>query len=114
MTEVPDLRPALRTVAGGVELAVFCQPKASRTALIGTHAGMVKVKVREAAIDGKANEALLVLLAAALAIPRRQLRLLTGEQSRMKRVLAEGIDEEAALARLATATGGSGERGPSG
>ncbi|HLI57313.1 MAG TPA: DUF167 domain-containing protein [Actinomycetota bacterium] len=106
MTEAPDLRTALRSVAGGVELAVFCQPKAARTAVLGAHAGMVKIKVREAAIEGRANEALLDLLAGVLGIPRRQLRLLSGGQSRMKRVFAEGVEEEQVAERLARAAEG--------
>lgn len=109
MTEVPDLSGAVRAVAGGVEVQVFCQPKAARTAVLGAHGGMVKVKVREPAVEGKANEALLALLSGVLGIPRRQLQLLSGEQSRMKRVLAEGIDAEAVLARLTGAVGGSAE-----
>ncbi|HWD08733.1 MAG TPA: DUF167 family protein [Actinomycetota bacterium] len=111
MTDVPDLSTALRPAAGGVELAVFCQPKAARTAVVGAHAGMVKVKVREAAIDGKANEALLVLLAGVLGIPRRHVTLLSGEQSRMKRVLAAGVDADAALHRLREAAGAAPVQG---
>ena len=41
----PDLRAAVRGVPGGVELSVFCQPKAARSALIGMHGGALKAKV---------------------------------------------------------------------
>jgi uncharacterized protein (TIGR00251 family) len=103
MTEHPDLSAAVRAVAGGVELAVFCQPRAARTAVVGRHGGMVKVKVREAALDGNANEALLRLLAAVLGVARAEVSLCSGDQSRMKRIRAAGIGRQAALAALEAA-----------
>jgi uncharacterized protein (TIGR00251 family) len=103
MPDAPNLEPAVRAVDGGVDLAVYCQPKAVRTAVIGSHAGMVKIKVREAPVDGKANEALLVLLAGVLGRPRGTLHLMTGEQSRMKRVRVDGARPEEVLAALRSA-----------
>src|ERR1700716_1172367 len=66
----PDLSAAVRAVPGGVELSVFCQPKAARSALIGMHGGALKAKVRAPPVEGKANQELLDLLARALAVPR--------------------------------------------
>ena len=104
-----DLRRAVRDVAGGVELLVFCQPKAARSALIGTHGGALKVKVRAPPVEGRANRALLDLLAAVLAVPRGRLTLVSGEQSRNKRVRVDGVDtastSAAILAALAPVSG---------
>lgn len=91
---------ALKGVPGGVELAVFCQPKAARSGIVGLHAGQLKVKVTAVPVAGRANEALLGLLSEALGVPRRNLSLLAGEQSRMKRVRAVGIDLAAAASAL--------------
>lgn len=86
--------PCLRAVAGGVELSVFCQPGAARSAVVGLHASSLKVKVRAKPVDGKANAELLLLLAAKLGVSRSCLRLLSGEQSRNKRILAIGADAD--------------------
>ena len=90
----------LKGVPGGVELAVFCQPKAARSGIVGLHAGQLKVKVTAVPVAGRANEALLVLLSEALGVPRRNLSLLAGEQSRMKRVRVVGIETAAATQAL--------------
>ena len=107
-----NVSDSLRDVAGGVELSVFCQPKAARSALVGMHAGSLKVKVRAPALEGRANEALLDLLGDALGVPRGRLRLVSGEQSRRKRVRVEGVDRAAAAsaldARLRRASGDIG------
>ena len=109
-----DLSGAVRDVAGGVEVLVFCQPKAARSALVGTHGGALKVKVKAPPVEGKANRALLDLLAGVLAVPRGRLTLVSGEQSRNKRVRVDGVDAvgtlAAILAALAPPAGGQAER----
>lgn len=92
---------AVRAVPGGSEVAVFCQPGAARSAIVGLHAGQLKVKVTAPAVGGKANEALLDLLAAAAGVPVRCLRLVAGEHSRRKRVQAAGMDAGPLAAALA-------------
>ena len=99
----PDLRAAVQDVPGGVELSVFCQPKAARSALIGMHGGALKAKVRAPPVEGRANRALLDLLAGALGVPRGRLTLVSGEQSRNKRVRVDGVDAESALAAILVA-----------
>ena len=95
-----DLRPAVREVPGGVEVSVFCQPKAARSALIGMHGGALKAKVKAPPVEGRANRALLDLLAGALGVPRGRLTLVSGEQSRNKRIRVDGVDAESALAAI--------------
>jgi uncharacterized protein (TIGR00251 family) len=99
----PDLRAAVREVPGGVELSVFCQPKAARSALIGMHGGALKAKVKAPPVEGRANRALLDLLAGALGVPRGRLTLVSGKQSRNKRVRVDGVDAESALAAILVA-----------
>ena len=99
----PDLGAAVRDVPGGVELSVFCQPKAARSALIGMHGGALKAKVKAPPVEGRANRALLDLLAGALSVPRGRVTLVSGEQSRNKRVRVDGVDAESALAAILVA-----------
>jgi uncharacterized protein (TIGR00251 family) len=99
----PDLSAAVREVPGGVELSVFCQPKAARSALIGMHGGALKAKVKAPPVEGRANQALLDLLAGALGVPRGRLTLVSGEQSRNKRVRVDGVDATTALGAIMAA-----------
>lgn len=88
--------------ADGVRLAVRLTPKASAAriiGLIGDGAGGVALKVAVTAAPeaGKANDALLALLAQALGLKRRDLTLALGAADRRKLVHVAG--DPAALAR---------------
>jgi uncharacterized protein (TIGR00251 family) len=67
-------------------LAIHVQPKASRDTLDGTYGERLKVRISAPPVDGKANEHLLRFLASLFDVPRRQVRLLSGESGRAKRV----------------------------
>ena len=54
----------------------------------------LNVKVRAAPEKGKANAALISLLARAWRVPRRRLRISAGAIHRRKTVLVEGADDE--------------------
>lgn len=99
----------LRAVAGGVEVSVFCQPGAARSAVVGLHGGSLKVKVRANPVDGKANSELLGLLAAKLEVSRSCLRLLSGEQSRNKCILAAGAEVDVLAQTLQAVLGGAAD-----
>jgi uncharacterized protein YggU (UPF0235/DUF167 family) len=78
-----------------------------------THAGVVgrqgdawKVRVTAAPEGGKANHAVLALLAAALDVPRRDLSLTAGRASRNKIVVLTGVTDEEVEARLRAAAEG--------
>jgi len=79
-------------------------PSARRDAVVGWQADVLHVHVRAPAQRGKANDAVLRLLAAALAIDRRRLRIVRGETSRQKVVSVDGLDEAEIRARLASAS----------
>ena len=67
-------------------LAVHIQPKASRDALDGTYGERLKIRITAAPVDGKANTHLVRFLARLFGVPRRQVQLLAGENSRVKRI----------------------------
>ena len=54
---------------------------------------------------GKANDAVVDLLASTLGIPRTRITILSGTASRDKTVLVQGLTPEAARARLASPVG---------
>jgi uncharacterized protein len=90
----------LTAVDAGTEIRLFCQPRAARSAVVGLHGGAVKVKVQAPALEGRANDALLRLVAGALGVPRSRVTLVAGAHSRWKRVVAAGVTVGDAAARL--------------
>ncbi|HEY8427830.1 MAG TPA: DUF167 family protein [Sandaracinaceae bacterium] len=86
---------------GTVRFGVRVSPRASRDAIAGVHDGALKVSLTAPPVEGAANAALIALLAKALDVPKRAVRITSGESSRIKRVEIEGVSAEAvrALAR---------------
>jgi uncharacterized protein len=98
-TQAASEPPWCRRVAGGVELALHVQPGARRAGLVGEHGGRLKLSVAAPPADGRANEAVLQLVADLLAVPRRAVELVSGATARDKRVKVT-LAPELALARL--------------
>jgi uncharacterized protein (TIGR00251 family) len=89
----PD--PPWRIEAGGLTLAVRLTPRGGRDAIDGIERladgrGVLKVRVRAAASEGEANAALVALLAKALGVARRDVRLVGGATARVKRIRING------------------------
>jgi uncharacterized protein (TIGR00251 family) len=91
----------LREVAGGVELELLVQPRASRTRVAGEHGGRLKVALAAPPVDGEANAALAAFLAEALGARRAEVELVRGAAGRRKVVRVRGISAAAAAAALA-------------
>lgn len=87
----------------GVLLNVHAQPGARRGGLMGEHDGALRVAVSAPPDKGKANAAILDVLAEALGIKTSQLALISGETSRRKRILLAGLSVEEAGRRIAAA-----------
>ncbi len=79
------------SASGGVVFRVRVQPGASKDEIAGVIEGALKVRLRAAATENRANESLIAFLATLLKTPRPAVRLLAGERSRMKRVEAVGV-----------------------
>lgn len=84
----------------GCVVTVRVQPGARREGVAGLHGATLKVTVTAPPEKGKANQAVLDLLARALGVKRRQLELISGAASRSKRVLVCGMSGPALVARL--------------
>jgi uncharacterized protein YggU (UPF0235/DUF167 family) len=90
--------PALRlwTVAsGGLSVVVRLTPRGGRDAIDGIEQRddeqcVLKARVRAAATDGEANDALIALLAHAAGVPPRGVRLISGASARIKRLTIAG------------------------
>jgi uncharacterized protein YggU (UPF0235/DUF167 family) len=67
----------------------------------GVRDGRLLVRVTAPPVDQAANDAVISLLAAALTVPRRAARIVTGTTSRNKTIEIEGLTVAAAKQRLA-------------
>jgi len=85
---------------GAVILRVRAQPKASRDAIVGEHGGALKVAVTAPPDKGKANKAVVELLAKALGIPKSNIELVAGATSRDKTFAIRGVTREAVEALI--------------
>lgn len=92
--------PWLKEVAGGVELSVLVQPRASRTKLVGEHDGRLKIALAAPPVDGEANAALIEFVSDALGVRKSDAELLDGATGRRKRLLIRGVTLAAATALL--------------
>jgi uncharacterized protein YggU (UPF0235/DUF167 family) len=96
-------------VAGQARSTVLCfavrlTPKGGRDAVEGWAQGAdgqryLRARVAVAPEDGKANQALIVLLARALGVPKSKLRIVSGSASRLKMIEMDG-EGDALAARL--------------
>jgi uncharacterized protein (TIGR00251 family) len=75
-------------------------PRAPRTRVDGMRGGAVLIRLAAPPVDGAANDALVAFLSDTLALPHRNIQIVSGGKSRDKRVQIEGLDETAARARL--------------
>ena len=89
---------ALRT-----SLRLRVVPGAARSRVVGRYGEAWKVRVSAPPEGGRANAAVLAVLADALDVARRDLELVSGRSSRDKIVVLDGLTLDAAEQRLAAA-----------
>ena len=84
-------------------LRLRVSPGARRTAIAGRHGDAWKVRVSAPAEAGRANEAVLRLVAETLSVPRADVRLVAGHGARDKVVELEGLAADEAASRFEAA-----------
>ena len=85
-------------------LTLRVSPGAARAGIVGRHGTGWKVRVAAAPEDGKANAAVIRLLAHTVGVPARDVAILSGHASRDKTVEVAGIDAAESEKRLAEAS----------
>ncbi|MDQ2988708.1 MAG: DUF167 domain-containing protein [Pseudomonadota bacterium] len=88
---------------GGVRIAVQITPNAKKTEVIGVLDDALKLKLQAQPIEGKANEALVKFLAAALSVPKGAVTITHGHTSKRKliEICSAALTPEAVEAILA-------------
>jgi uncharacterized protein len=77
----------------GISFSVKVQPGASRTSVVGVEGDFLKVRLAATPIDGKANKALIEVLAQKLDVPKSSVRICSGLSSRRKVISVEHCSE---------------------
>jgi uncharacterized protein len=85
-------------------LRLRVSPGAGKSGIVGRHGDAWKVRVTAPPEDGRANDAVLRLLADALSVPRASLTLVSGHTARDKIVLLDGVGPAQIERRLTSAT----------
>jgi len=85
-------------------LQLRVSPGAATPGIVGRYGAAWKIRVAAAPEDGKANAAVVRLLADTLALRARDVEIVSGHASRDKTVTLSGIDDEEIERRLTQAS----------
>lgn len=91
-------------------LRLRVSPGAERAGVVGRHGEAWKVRIAAAPEGGRANDAVLRLLAEALSVPREAVTLVSGYGARDKIVELSGLGPSQIERRLASAAAGKERR----
>ena len=91
MSELPA---HIKRRAEGVEISVLLQPRSSKTRTMGVYGDSLKIAVTAPPVEGKANQALIEFVSAALKLPKSSISIVSGESSRRKKLLVLGVSPE--------------------
>ncbi len=86
--------------SSGCTLSVRVQPRASRNRVGEYRDGTLRVSVTSPPQDGRANAAVLEVIADALGVAKSQLRIVRGHSSRDKVIAVDGMTGEEVERRL--------------
>jgi hypothetical protein len=97
-------------VTASTRIRLRVSPGASRAGIVGRHGEAWKVRVAAPPEGGRANDAVVRLLADALELPQRDVAIVSGHGARDKVVTLAGIAPDEAERRLESATNGVGTK----
>lgn len=75
----------------GVRLSVQIQPGAARDGILGPVDDRLKIRLTAPPVEGRANKALIRLLAKRLKVAPSRISILRGQKSRRKELLIQGL-----------------------
>lgn len=87
---------------GGVTIECYVTPRAGKSRIKGERNGALAVALAAPPVEGKANEALIELIAEVLSVPRSSVSIVRGETARTKLLFIKGISAEKLLRILGT------------
>ncbi len=97
--------PHMRMAQGKATVEVRLRPAAKKSEIEGFRDGVLRARVKEPPREGRANEALVALVAEALGVPKRDIVIIRGFLSRDKVLSVAGLSPEELTDRLASVPG---------
>jgi uncharacterized protein (TIGR00251 family) len=94
------MRSWIKDRSGNAELRIYCQPRASKTEIVGLHGDALKVRLAAPPVEGQANTELCKFLARYFGVVRQNIQILSGTGSRQKCILIKGKTAQDILDRL--------------
>ncbi len=88
------MSPYLQGSKEGVIISVYVQPRASKNEVVGLQGNELKLRLTSPPVEGAANKLCREFLAKLLGVAKGQVRLVAGDKSRHKRLLARGVTQE--------------------
>ena len=95
---------AIQEKDGSLIIPVRVVPRAKKNEIVGVEGGVLRVRITAPPVRGKANEALVELLAQGLGVRKRQVEIRRGQRARNKTVRVRGLSEKEARKRLGNLT----------
>ena len=84
-----------------VTLAVYVQPRASRSEVVGEHGDAVKIRLAAPPVDGAANEELVRFMAKLLGVSPSSVTIRSGQSGRTKLLEISGVTRQHVAAVIA-------------
>lgn len=107
VTSLPVLLLGVQLIKSGentlqhkARVAVYVQPRASKTEVVGRHGDSIKIRLAAPPVDGAANTELETYISKLLKVPKSSVQVVMGASSRRKVVeitTNQSIDVERAL-----------------
>jgi uncharacterized protein (TIGR00251 family) len=82
------------------KLRVRVQPGAKRDEVLGFQEGVLRIKLAAPPIEGRANKALVAILAGLLKVPKQQVIVVAGSSARDKLIEVTGMASDEIVGRL--------------
>jgi hypothetical protein len=77
-----------------IHLGVRVIPRSSKPGIAGVRDGALLVRLQSPPVEGAANEELIRLMASAFGVARREVSIVSGEHSKLKRVAIAALNDE--------------------
>jgi len=89
-----SVSPRRRTVKVSrvLTLSVRVIPRSSKPGITGIRDGALLVRLQSPPVEGAANAELIEVIASAFGVPKRDVTIVSGEHSRLKRIKIASID----------------------
>jgi hypothetical protein len=77
--------------SSGTVIKVKVIPRSSRTEVLGKENDIYRMKLTDPPVEGRANKAVIELLAEKLGVPRREIEIVSGKTGRLKTIRIRGL-----------------------